>query len=204
MRKLHRAGPARACPDHNCRLSGSRDQPDALRPTVRQQMGGTCGPGSNGVTALGSDLATDEPQGMQARKVSRRQPAGGLTVLVVTADERQGSRICGAIRRDRRFRLLGSVGSYEELESDAKEPNVALVDLLVPELSAPASLAAYKRRHPRSVVAVWSDLDVPYLRSVGRAAGADAYLVLGPTDRRLTDFLAALAHGVDPLPEGAG
>jgi DNA-binding response OmpR family regulator len=128
---------------------------------------------------------------MQTTKVSRHTPAAGLTVLVVSADERKASRVCRIVRRDRRFRLLGWVGSKDGLASSPQEPDVALVDLLLPGLNAWDSMAAYKRCHPGCVVAVWSDLDVPYLRSVGLAAGADAYVVLGPTDRGLSDFLAA-------------
>ena len=113
------------------------------------------------------------------------EPLGELRVLVVDDEPTVRALLRAVVSRDPRFEVVGEAVDGEQAISLAEElqPDVVLLDLIMPRLGGREALPDILRVSPRSMVLVLSALSGVDEAESTFAAGAFAYLeksVMGP------------------------
>lgn len=119
---------------------------------------------------------------------------GQVEVLLVDdhADLRKLMRL--GLQRSGRFRVVGEAGNGTEAIELATElqPDIVILDLLMPELDGREALPTILLRSPRSMVVVLSALDAKTEAAPAIATGAFAYLEKTEVADDLADVIAGL------------
>lgn len=124
-------------------------------------------------------------------------PAPGLKVLVLedAADVRE--RLLPLVAETAGLQLLGVATSVTEAREVLRtlEPDVALLDLRLPDGSGLDLLHEIRARNAGAFVAILTAFDTPHVRRACLAAGADAFLSKTSGLDELPALLAAIAAG---------
>lgn len=150
------------------------------------------GPASGG-DAAGGPPGPEHSQGSGDRYDGRLVPppaqplvsTGTLRVLVVDDEPAVRTMLDAVFRRDDRFEIVGVAGDGREAiaQTARLQPDVVLLDLLMPGLSGQQALPSILRSSPRSMVLVLSALRAEDEADDTLALGAFAYLeksIMGP------------------------
>lgn len=121
----------------------------------------------------------------------------GVTVTVVEDFPIVRSAITDALSRDARLEVLDSCADAKAL-LDAlvmREPDVALVDLHLPDMDGPKLIGRIRRLHPDVRIVVFSACERPAQVLAALHAGANGYAVKRQSAREVADGLVAVSQG---------
>jgi DNA-binding NarL/FixJ family response regulator len=131
-----------------------------------------------------------------ARKAS---PAGPIRVLIADrhASVRLGLAAC--VRAAPDMEVVGEAESGEQVLAlcDAVCPEVALIDLFLPEIEGEVALRLIRQACPDLKIIAMAILDRRYLADIARASGATDYITKDISTAELTRRIRASVHSVD-------
>lgn len=120
-----------------------------------------------------------------------------VTVSIVEDFPIMRSAIADALSTDGRLEVYDTVADAKSL-LDAlvmREPNVALVDLHLPDMDGPRLIERVRRLHPDVKVVVFSACERPALVLAALHAGASGYVVKRQGVREVADGIVAVHEG---------
>lgn len=120
-----------------------------------------------------------------------------VTVAIVEDFPIVRTAISEALERDSRIEVIDTCPDAKAL-LDAlvmREPDVALVDLHLPDMDGPKLIGRIRRLHPSVRVVVFSACERPAQVLAALHAGANGYTVKRQTAREIADGLVAVAQG---------
>lgn len=121
----------------------------------------------------------------------------GVTVSIVEDFPIMRSAIADALSTDGRLEIYDTVADAKAL-LDAlvmREPDVALVDLHLPDMDGPRLIERVRRLHPDVKVVVFSACERPALVLAALHAGASGYVVKRQGVREVADGIVAVHEG---------
>lgn len=121
----------------------------------------------------------------------------GVTVSIVEDFPIMRSAIADALSTDERLEVYDTVSDAKSL-LDAlvmREPNVALVDLHLPDMDGARLIERVRRLHPDVKVVVFSACERPALVLAALHAGASGYVVKRQGVREVADGIVAVHEG---------
>lgn len=177
MRRLSRP-PAR----DDARLS---DEPSDPGPSAPSADLGSDGASSGELDGPGAEPDHEAATHLEGPALDGDQPGSTLGVLIVDDEPVVRTLLRAVIERDDRFEVAGEAMDGEEAVELAEQlqPDVVLLDLLMPRMGGREALPAILRVSPTSMVLVLSALRAVDEAETTFAAGAFAYLeksVMGP------------------------
>jgi DNA-binding NarL/FixJ family response regulator len=121
----------------------------------------------------------------------------GVTVTIVEDFPIVRTAISDALGRDARLEVLDACADAKAL-LDAlvvREPDVALIDLHLPDMDGPKLIARVRRLHPDVRIVVFSACERPAQVLAALHAGANGYTVKRQSAREGADGLVAVCQG---------
>lgn len=121
----------------------------------------------------------------------------GVTVSIVEDFPIMRSAIADALASDGRIEVYDTVSDAKSL-LDAlvmREPDVALVDLHLPDMDGPRLIERVRRLHPDVKVVVFSACERPALVMSAMHAGASGYIVKRQSVREVADGIISVHEG---------
>lgn len=155
----------------------------------------------------GTEVQVRLPASDEAVAPSRREPlaptaepgrAAGRQLVLVVDDEPLLRELAREVLERAGFRVELAADGREGLErARALRPDLALVDLSMPELDGWALLAALRETDPDVPVVIWSGYHAHDGEALARSRGARAYLSKPVSPRELVARLSAVLAGAD-------
>ncbi len=123
-------------------------------------------------------------------------------VFVLEDDARIRARFCKLVNESGRFAICGAAGSLSDAKGQleqAREAEILLVDLRLPDGNGTSLIAEASTWSPRPFIAVISSLGDERSVVTAMEAGADGYLLKDLRPQELVPNLEALMRGESPI-----
>ncbi|MEO6866694.1 MAG: response regulator transcription factor, partial [Gaiellales bacterium] len=120
-----------------------------------------------------------------------------VTVTIVEDFPIVRTAISDSLMSDSRLEVLDSCADAKSLLDSLimREPDVALVDLHLPDMDGPKLIARIRRLHPSVRIVVFSACQRPAQVLAALHAGANGYMVKRQAPREVADALIAVSDG---------